>query len=268
MIKEIHRGKGGNHLELQPWLFHSYICLGIALVSFLLSIKMLGKIERSDSRYLTSVTFGFFWVLFGVSYLFTGLSIATEFLGASGLSLSFFYASFASILMMTSPLAYFIMHILLGDRRISVATSLGFAVIGLVSIMLLFTIGIENPYPDVWIPLYSIDPLLKNLFLFGLFAPSFGMILGLLPFIALRRAPKLTKYKVTMALISLSLIYDITFFFGILGVTGLPRLVSNLFILLGALLGYAAFFPPNLFIRGLKLEEQKFEEYLGDEEQV
>ena len=248
-------------------MLHSFVCVGISLISFLLSIKMIRKLERSDFRYLTSVTFGFFWALFGVSYLFLGLSMASEYYENTDMSVAFFYASFASLLMMTAPLSYFIMHILLGDKKISIATSLCFSVIGLVCIILLFTIGVERPYPDFWIPRYDLDPLLQFVFVFGLYVPSLSMILGLLPFIALRIAPKFTKYKITLSLIALSLVYDFVLI-GVLGISGLPRVISNLFILLGALLGYAAFFPPKIAIDVLKLEEKEFEEYKGDDAEV
>jgi len=250
---------------MQPgWMLHSFICVGVATVSFLLSFKMIGKLKRSDKRYLTSVTFGFFWALFGVSYLFFGLSIASEYTSDSGLALAFFYASFASLLMMSAPLSYFIMHILLGDKRVSIATSLGFAIIGLTCIILLFTVGVDMASPDFWIPKYDLDPLLQYLFVFGLYVPSLSMILGLLPFVALRIAPKFTKYKITLSLIALSLVYDFVLL-GVLGISGLSRVISSLFILLGALLGYAAFFPPKIAIKVFKLEEKEFEEYVGYE---
>ncbi|MDY6965053.1 MAG: hypothetical protein SVM80_03670 [Halobacteriota archaeon] len=224
---------------------------------------MFGKIGRTDFRYLTSVTFGIFWAILGLSYLFNGLSIAAEYIGISGMSIAFFQASFASLLMTTAPLAYFIFHVLLGDSKISTIASLIFMVVGIIGIILLFTLGVDGPYPDPWIPEFHIDQLLKLLFVFGLYVPSLCMILALLPFIALRRTPKFTQYKVTLALISLSLVYDFVLF-GVLGIGGAPHLISNLFILLGALLGYIAFFPPDIVIRVLKLEPQEFEEYEGN----
>ncbi|MDY6864626.1 MAG: hypothetical protein SVY15_01460 [Halobacteriota archaeon] len=237
------------------------------MVSLLLFIKMFELLEKTDFRYLTSVSFSLFWALFGTSYLCTGIYIAFEYIGASELALIFFYASFSTLLMMTAPLAYFILHILLGEHRISIVTSIVFTVIGLSGIMLLLLLGVEGPYEDIWVPIFQTNDLLKYLFIFGLYVPSLCMIMALLPFIALRRSPKSTKYKVTLSLVSLSLVYDFVLI-DVLGTGGILRLVSTLLILLGALLGYAAFFPPDVVVRSLKLEMQEFEEYEGDDEEI
>jgi len=253
---------------MQPgWMLYGFICFGIAIVSLLLFIKMFEMLEKTDFRYLTSVTFSLFWALFGASYLCTGIYIAFEYIGASDMSLIFFYASFSTLLMMTAPLAYFILHILLGDNRISIVTSIVFTIIGLSGIMLLLLLGVEGPYQDIWVPIFQTHDLLKFLFIFGLYVPSLCMIMALLPFIALRRSPRSTKYKITLSLVSLSLVYDFILI-DILGIGGTLRLVSTLLILLGALLGYAAFFPPDVVVRSLGLELSEFKEYEGEDEEI
>ncbi|MDY6958134.1 MAG: hypothetical protein SVK08_03150 [Halobacteriota archaeon] len=248
-------------------MIYGFVCFGIAMVSLLLFIKMFELLERTDFRYLTSVSFSLFWALFGASYLCTGIYIAFEYAGYSDLALIFFYASFSTLLMMTAPLAYFILHILLGEHKFSIATSIIFTVIGLAGIMLLLLLGVEGPYEDIWVPIFQTADLLKFLFIFGLYVPSLCMIMALLPFIALRRSPRSTKYKITLSLVSLSLVYDFVLI-DVLGIGGTLRLVSTLLILLGALLGYAAFFPPDVVVRSLKLEMQEFEEYEGDDEEL
>lgn len=251
---------------MQPgWMLYGFICYGIATVALLLFIKMFEMLERTDFRYLTSVTFSLFWALFGTSYLCTGLYITFEYIGSSEIGLIFFYASFSTLLMMTAPLAYFILHILLGVHRISITSSIVFTVIGLSGIMLLLLLGVNGPIEDVWSPIYQINDLLKFLFIFGLYVPSLCMIMALLPFIALRRSPRSTKYKITLSLVSLSLVYDFVLI-DVLGIGGTLRLVSTLLILVGALLGYAAFFPPEVVVRSLKLGMKEFEEYEGDDE--
>ncbi len=253
---------------MQPgWMLYGFVCFGIAMVSLLLFIKMFELLERTDFRYLTSVTFSLFWALFGTSYLCTGIYIAFEYTGASELSLIFFYASFSTLLMVTAPLAYFILHILLGEHRISIAASIIFTIIGLSGIILLLFLGVDGPYEDLWVPIFQTHDLFKFLFIFGLYVPSLCMIMALLPFIALRRSPRSTKYKITLSLVSLSLVYDFILI-DILGIGGTLRLVSSLLILIGALLGYAAFFPPDVIVRYLRLELRELEEYEGDDEEI
>ena len=248
-------------------MIYGFVCFGIAMVSLLLFIKMFELLERTDFRYLTSVSFSLFWALFGTSYLCTGIYIAFEYVGHSDLALIFFYASFSTLLMMTAPLAYFILHILLGEHRISIVTSIVFTVIGLSGIMLLLLLGVEGPIEDIWVPVFQTNDLLKFPFIFGLYVPSLCMIMALLPFIALRRSPRSTKYKITLSLVTLSLVYDFVLI-DVLGIGVTLRLVSTLLILLGALLGYASFFPPDMVVRSLKLGIQEFEEYEGDDEEI
>ncbi|MHC1582521.1 MAG: hypothetical protein ACXQT5_05990 [Candidatus Syntropharchaeia archaeon] len=201
---------------------------------------------------MVSVAFSLFWALLGISYLFA------VFYTLIPTNTSFFTISIVSLALMASPLAYFILHLLIGEKKINLGVSLFFGVAGLAFILLLFNMGISGYERDFWGVQFILDENLVKFFVYGFFIPSFSMIMAFLPFIAIRRIPKIKKYKITLSLISLSLVYDFILL-EVLGTGGVFRVISDSFILLGVLIGYLAYFPPESLSKALKLEGQEFE---------
>jgi hypothetical protein len=107
-------------------LIHALVCFEVTLVSFWLAQEMFTKHEHSDERYLISISFGLFWLIFGVSYLCISLYLLSgAYMGLSQASATFLYCGFASFALITAPLAFFIVQILVGNKKLSLSASTG-----------------------------------------------------------------------------------------------------------------------------------------------
>ncbi len=236
-------------------LIHALVCFEVTLVSFWLTMKMFTKHEHTDERYLISISFGLFWLLFGISYLCISLYLLSgAYLGVNWASSTFLYWGFSAFALITAPLAFFIVQILVGNKKMSLSASFVFMMIGLIYIILLFKYGIEVSGPGYWSVDFRMHYLLVLMFVYGIYIPAIAMIMAMIPFIALKTIPALTKYKITMSLISLAIVYSFTLL-SVIHSGDVERLLFNLVILLGVLVAYMGYFPPADLIEWLKLKD-------------
>jgi len=236
-------------------LIHSLVCFEVALVSFWLAMKMFVKHEHSDERYPISIGFGLFWLLFGISYLCITLYLLSgAYQGADWAASTFLYCGFSSFALITAPLAFFIVQILVGNKKRSIVASLAFVIIGLIYIILLFKYGIEVSDPGYWSVNFRMHYLLVLMFIYAIYIPAIAMIMALIPFIALKTIPTLTKYKITMSLISLAIVYSFTLL-GVMHNGDFESLLFSIVILLGVLVAYMGYFPPEDLVEWLRLKD-------------
>ena len=236
-------------------LIHALVCFEVTLVSFWLAMKMFTKHEHTDERYLVSISFGLFWLLFGISYLCISLYLLSgAYHGADWASSTFLYCGFSAFALITAPLAFFIIQILVGNKKMSLVASFVFVIIGLIYIILLFKYGIEVSDSGYWSVDFRMHYLLVMVFVYGIYIPAIAMIMALIPFIALETIPALTKYKITMSLISLAIVYSFTLL-GVMHNGDVERLLFNLVILLGVLVAYMGYFPPEDLVKWLRLKD-------------
>ncbi|HDM36965.1 MAG TPA: hypothetical protein ENG09_06980 [Candidatus Syntrophoarchaeum butanivorans] len=233
-------------------LVHALVCLEVVLVSHLLAMKMFTKYNHTDERYLISISFGLFWFLLGLSYLCIGLYlIIAAYHGTSQISSTLLYWGFSSLALITAPLAFFIIQILIGDKRVSLAASCSFMMVGLIFIFLLFRYGVDVADIGSWSVDFKMHTLLLLIFIYGSYIPAIAMIMALIPFVALKTISNLRKYKITMSLISLSLAYDFTLL-GVMNIGDFERLLFDVMILIGALIAYLGYFPPDGIVEWLR----------------
>lgn len=242
-------------------LIHALVCFEVTLVSFWLAMKMFVKHDPGDQRYLISISFGLFWMLFGISYLCISLYLlSAAYYGADWASATFLYCGFSSFALITAPLAFFIVQILIGNRKISLPASLAFMMIGLIYIILLFRYGVEVSDPGYWSVNFRMHHLLVLMFVYAIYIPAVAMIMALIPFIALKTTPALTKYKIAMSLISLSIVYGFTLL-AILHLGDLDGLLFDIMILIGTLVAYVGYFPPECLVEWFRLKDPAIPEF-------
>jgi len=205
-----------------------------------------------------------FWSLIGIYFFFEGLRMVSSYAGFLDLDVFLFDLASIPFVFISLPLVYFIIYIISGSQRISLGVSLVFALFGAAYLLLMYVSGISGPEISYWGSTYSINSDYAILIhLSGLYIVPTSMILGLMVLILFKKVAKLKKYKVAMSLFSISFVSDFILLNSIFG-TGEMQMASRIFVFIGIVLGFMAFFPPESFKSTL---EPHFIPYTGEEEE-
>lgn len=230
------------------------LCIGIALSSlgFIITIRE-GRTERSQSR-PAFYALEAFWIIVFIMYVFAAARMAFAFMSNPVMDKLAFMCSMVPFAFLSVPLVYFIVYVLTGSRRASGATSAVFVAFGVAYLALLFTSRIPDPRVSYWasiISMQSIYPI--SLYLALLYIVPIAMILGILLVILLRQMPRRVKYRITLLLVAMSMVFD----FVLTDVIAtLPELqvASRIFVFIGVVLAFLAYFPPTPVKEKLGLE--------------
>lgn len=219
-----------------------------------------------------------FWVVVGIIYIFTGLRMFAAYSGNLDLDQLLYYVSSIPFAFMAMPLVYFIIYVIVGDRKTSWAVSSVFAIFGLIYLGFLFIQGTTTPLVFEWGSIIELNSnYALNAYILGLFILPTSMILGLLAVIITQKVTRNLQYKISMLLVAISLVFDFTFL-DIIAVADLYQLATRIFILIGIVLGFLAYFPPlsikekiaatEMYALSLSSEDNVEESIEGDEDYI
>ncbi|MCE8425499.1 MAG: hypothetical protein J5U17_06945 [Candidatus Methanoperedens sp.] len=243
---------------------NSLVCIAITFSTAAFAYSLHKKRDTQNIKSLPSLeALIWFWALIGTYYFFEGVRMVSSYVGSLNQDVYLFDLASIPFVLISVPLAYFIIYIISGSKRTSLGVSLVFALFGAAYMALMYLSGITGPQISYWGSIYSINSNFALLIhLSGLYIVPTGMILGLMVLILFERVTKVKKYKVAMSLFSISFVSDFILLNSIVG-TGEMQMASRIFVFIGTVLGFLAFFPPESLKATLT---PHFIPYAGEEE--
>lgn len=241
-------------------LLNITICFAITISSFALAwvLSHSGQ-EHSKKSKPALWAFVMFWALVGAIYLPTTLGMISAYQGILWLDQLLYYLAAIPFAFLSVPLVYFIIYVILGNGMVSRYISLAFVLFGALYLFLLYSSGVVGPVVTEWGSLFSINNNIAiNVYLVGLFVFPTAMVLGLLLLMLLQRVPKRLRYRTTLPLVAISFVFDfiLTDF---ISVIDLMQVAARLFVLIGIVLAFLAYFPPMTLQEKLRIVDLQHE---------
>ena len=255
-------------------LLNVVVCFAIVLATFAFAVSLhQTKNKQKEESHPTLNALIIFWSLVGMFFLFAGLRTLAAYGNFVEIETFLYYLGSIPFAFVTVPLVYFIIYIILGDNRISVGVSTVFLIFGGIYLIAVFGFGIIGPSTTQWGSTFDINSNLAiNMYLSGLFIVPTSMIMGLLLLIMLQRIPKRLQNKIAFSLVAISLIFDFMLLDNI-APSGHTQMAARIFIFIGVVLGYFAYFTPlsfdnefNSMEERLGLSQTELEDFEGEEE--
>ncbi|WP_157197278.1 hypothetical protein [Methanohalobium evestigatum] len=92
------------------------------------------------------------------------------------------------------------------------------------------------------------------MYIIALFIIPTSMILGLLLLLLLQKLPRSTHYKKTLPLVGMSLVFDFMML-DVLTLTETMQLSARIFIVVGIVLTFLAYFPPDSYQKKIRVND-------------
>lgn len=226
-------------------LLNAVVCFAIVLATSAFAVSLLhNKNKQKQESAPTINALIVFWSLVGAFFLFAGLRTLAAYGNFNDLERTLYYIGSIPFAVVTVPLVYFIIYIILGDTRISFGVSTVFLIFGAIYLIALFGFGIIGPSNSEWGSTFEINSdIAINVYLSGLFIVPTSMILGLLLLILLQRIPKRLQNRIAFSLVAISLIFDFMLLDNI-APSGGTQMAARIFIFIGVVLGFFVYFTP------------------------
>ncbi|WP_440952416.1 hypothetical protein [Methanococcoides sp. FTZ1] len=248
-------------------LLNTTICFAITIISITFTVVILKtKTLWNNNTKPTLEALMILWALISSTYLFTAFRMVAAYSGNTELDMAIYYATAVPFAFTSVPLVYTLIYILTGNKKTSTLTGSIFATFGLTYLAFLFDKGIMQPQVSYWSSLITINSNIAiEIYLAGLFILPTAMILGIMGLMILRRVQKKHLYHTTLLLVAISFVIDFMLIDMITNIDVL-QLVARIFILIGTVLAYLAYFPPMTLQERLGIEEKKYKPYNEAEE--
>lgn len=239
-------------------LLNAIVCFAIVLAAFAFAVSLhQNKKNQKEESMPTVNALIVFWSLVGAFFLFAGFRTLAAYGNFTDIAQNLYYAGSLPFAFVTVPLVYFIIYIILGDTRISLAVSTVFLIFGGIYLVALFGFGIIGPSTTEWGSTFDINSdIAINVYLSGLFIVPTSMIMGLLLLILLRRIPKRLQNKIAFSLVAISLVFDFMLLDNI-APSGTTQMAARIFTFIGVVLGFFVYFTP------LSLDQDMMEDRFG-----
>ena len=239
-------------------LMNAVVCFAIVLAAFAFAVSLHQSKKNQKSESIPTLNaLIIFWSLVGLFFLFAGFRILAAYGNFPEVETFLYYAGSLPFAVITVPLVYFIIYIILGDNRISIGVSTVFLIFGGIYLIALFGFGIIGPSTTEWGSTYEINSNIAiNIYLSGLFIVPTSMIMGLMLLILLQRIPKRLQNKIAFSLVAISLIFDFMLLDNI-APSGHTQIAARIFIFIGVVLGFLVHFTPLSFDRKLDMIEDR-----------
>lgn len=239
-------------------LLNAVVSFAIVLATFAFAVSLhQNKRSQKEESMPTVNALIIFWSLVGFVFLFSGLRTLAAYGNFTNIETSLYYLGSIPFALITAPLVYFIIYVILGDTRISMGVSTIFFIFGGIYLIALFGFGVIGPSTSYWGSTFDINSNIAiNVYLSGLFIVPTSMILGLLLLILLQRVPKKLQSKIAFSLVAISIIFDFMLLDNI-APSGQTQMAARIFIFIGVVLGFFAYFTP-LMHQKLDTMESRF----------
>lgn len=246
-------------------LLNATICFAITLSSFAFAwVLARSEYEHTDKSKPALWSLVILWSLVGLTYLPTTIRMIAAYMDRPTLDIMMYNLAAIPFSFVTVPLVFFIMYVIVGDRKISAYTSLLFVFFGVSYLTFLYTQGVIGPEVSDFSSLFMInsDDAI-NIYLMGLFVVPTAMILGLLFLIFLQRMPKRLRYRTVLPLVAISFVFDFMLT-DMITLVGEMQLAARIFVLIGTVQAFLAYFPPMTLQEKLGIKKYSYELYEHD----
>lgn len=238
-------------------LLNGTICFAITLSSlafaWVLSRNKKGYKESSKPALFSLIVF---WTMVGLTYLPTTVRMLAAYTGNQEMDAVMYFVTAIPFAFISVPLVFFIIYVITGSKKIGEYISLLFTLIGAAYLTFLYESGIVGPVVTEWGSIFMINSdAAINLYLMGLFVIPTSMILGLLLLIMLQRMPKRIRYRTALPLVAISFVFDFMLT-DTIAIVDAMQMFARLFVFIGTILAYLAYFPPTTVQEKLGIQEQ------------
>ncbi|TQD24196.1 hypothetical protein [Methanolobus vulcani] len=243
-------------------LLNATICFAITLSSFAFAwVLARSEEEHTDKSKPALWSLVILWSLVGLTYLPTTIRMIAAYMGRENLDLMMYNLAAVPFSFVAVPLVFFILYVIAGNKKISAYISLLFALFGVSYLMLLFTNGVIGPIVSDYSSLFTINSdIAINIYLIGLFVIPTAMIIGFLLLIFLQKMPKHLRYRTALPLVAISFVFDFMLT-DMITMVDVMQLVARLFVLIGTVQAFLAYFPPMTLQEKLGIKKYQYELY-------
>lgn len=248
-------------------LLNATICFAITISSFAFAwVLARSEQEHSEKSRPALWSLVILWSLVGLTYMPTTVRMVAAYLDMPTLDLMMYNLAAIPFSFVTVPLVFFIMYVIVGDKKISAYTSLLFVFFGFAYLTFLYTKGVIGPEVSTVASLFVINSEIAiNIYLVGLFVIPTAMILGLLFLIFLQRMPKRLRYRTALPLVAISFVFDFMLT-DMITLTDVMQLAARIFVLIGTVQAFLAYFPPLTLQEKLGIKKYSYELYENEED--
>lgn len=250
-------------------LLNATICFAITISSFAFAwVLARSEHEHSDKSKPALWALVIMWSLVGLTYLPTTIRMIAAYLDKPGLDFMMYNFAAIPFSFVTVPLVFFIMYVIVGDKKISAYTSMLFVLFGVSYLTFLYTKGVTGPEITSYSSLFLINSdVAINIYLLGLFVIPTAMIIGLLFLIFLQRMPKRLRYRTALPLVAISFVFDFMLTDMITPVD-VMQLAARIFVLVGTVQAFLAYFPPMTLQEKLGIKRYNYELYEHEDDGI
>lgn len=196
-----------------------------------------------------------FWMLIALSFLFVCVRVVAAFYGYVEVDRVCYYIASIPFALLPVPLVFFIVYVITGDKTASWAFSLLFSVFGVVYLSFLYRSGVVGPEVTYWATIFSIDSdIAITVYLSGLFIVPTAMILALLGLTLVRKISKRRRYHIALMLVAISMVFDFILV-DVIAILDVMQVAARLFILIGVVLAFLAYHPPDILQDRLRIRK-------------
>lgn len=247
-------------------LLNITICFAITLSSFAFAwVLARSEPEHGEKSKPALWALVIFWTLVGFTYLPTTIRMMAAYTQNYGLDLMMYNLASIPFAFVSVPLVYFIIYVIVGDKKISGYISFVFMIFGAAYLTFLYSKGVNSTVTE-WASLFSVNSdFAINIYLMGLFVIPTAMILGLLLIILLQRVPRRLRYRTTLPLVAISFVFDFMLS-DMITIIDVMQVFARLFVLIGTVQAFLAYFPPLTLQEKLGIQEYKYDFYEENDE--
>ncbi len=238
-------------------LLNGTICFAITLSSFAFAwVLSRNKEHYRENSKPALFSLVIFWAIVGLTYLPTSLRMFIAYTGIQEIDAILYFVTAVPFAFISVPLVFFIIYVITGSSRIGEYIALIFTFIGAAYLAFLYESGIVGPVVTEWGSIFMINSdAAINLYMMGLFVIPTSMILGLLLLILLQKMPKRIRYRTALPLVAISFVFDFMLT-DMIAIVDVMQIFARLFVLIGTVLAYLAYFPPLTMQEKLGIKEQ------------
>jgi hypothetical protein len=252
-------------------LLNATICFAIAISSFSFAWVLARSEEEHGGKSKPALwSLVILWSLIGLTYFPTTIRMIAAYFGNHELDLLMYNLAAVPFSFVSVPLVFFIIYVITGEKKISAYTSLLFVIFGSAYLVLLYSSGVVGPDVTMYSSIFTINSdSAINIYMAGLFVIPTAMIIGLLFLIFLQRMPKHLRYRTALPLVAISFVFDFMLT-DMITMVDVMQLAARIFILIGTVQAFLAYFPPMTLQEKLGINKYQYELYDEDlsEEEV
>ena len=228
-------------------ILNATICAAIMLSAFAFALTLYrNKPKCKDQSTPSMMALIDFWVLIALSFLFVCVRVIAAFYGYAEVDRVCYYIASIPFAFLPVPIVFFIVYVTTGGKAASWAMSLLFSIFGIAYLTFLYTSGVVGPEVTYWATIFSIDSEIAiTVYLAGLFIVPTAMIFVLLGITLIRKISRRRRYHIALVLVAISMVFDFILV-DMVAVQDTMQVAARLFILIGVVLAFLAYYPPDI----------------------